>query len=162
MNIKENKHGTLPVVTASTRDRSVTVLKGQGSRQMKQKFQFDQVYTSFSTQEEVFEDTLKPVIRCVFMNEFQCSFAHHFPVLAMYRTQICFTRFLLISHDSDVLNGFESTVFAYGQTGTGKVSYQEIAEGMEPLSSRLTLLLPPSYYTTLQHCNQFLDFYYGG
>uniref|UniRef100_A0A7S4K938 Kinesin motor domain-containing protein n=1 Tax=Odontella aurita TaxID=265563 RepID=A0A7S4K938_9STRA len=88
MNEKEKKHGTLPVVTASTADKSVTVIKGQGARQARSHFNFDHVFTSFSAQEEVFEQTLKPVI-------------------------------------GDVLKGYESTVFAYGQTGTGKTHTME-------------------------------------
>jgi kinesin family protein 11 len=84
LNDKEKKNSTLPVVSASTSDRTVTVLKGTGSRQVKTCYKFDNVFTAFSTQEDVFEATLKPVIH-------------------------------------DVLNGYESTVFAYGQTGTGKV-----------------------------------------
>ena len=59
----EKKHGTLPVVTASTGDKTVTVIKGKGARQVRQQFSFDNVFTSFSTQEEVFDETLKPVIR---------------------------------------------------------------------------------------------------
>jgi len=65
MNGKEKKHGTLPVVTASTQDKTVTVIKGHGSRQIKSSFCFDNVFTAFSSQEEVFEGTLKPVIRYV-------------------------------------------------------------------------------------------------
>lgn len=84
LNTKEKKHGTLPVVSASTADKTVTVIKGQGSRQARSSYNFDNVFTAFSSQEEVFDATLKPIIR-------------------------------------DVLMGFESTVFAYGQTGTGKV-----------------------------------------
>ena len=80
LNEKEKSHGTLPVVSASTNEKTVTVIKGQGSRQVKASYKFDNVFTAFSTQEEVFEATLQPVIR-------------------------------------DVLMGFESTVFAYGQTG---------------------------------------------
>ena len=80
LNEKEKIHGTLPVVSASTNEKTVTVIKGQGSRQVKTSYKFDNVFTAFSTQEEVFEATLQPVIR-------------------------------------DVLMGFESTVFAYGQTG---------------------------------------------
>lgn len=62
MNEKEKKHGTLPVVTASTQDKTVTVIKGHGSRQIRSCFSFDNVFTAFSSQEEVFEETLKPVI----------------------------------------------------------------------------------------------------
>ena len=66
----------------------MTVIKGKGSRQSRSQFSFDNVFTSFSTQEEVFEATLEPVI-------------------------------------DDVFKGFESTVFAYGQTGTGKTHTME-------------------------------------
>jgi hypothetical protein len=78
LNDREKKYGTLPVVTASTLDKSVTAIKGKGKTKSKQTFQFDNVFTSFSTQEDIFEATLQPIIR-------------------------------------DVLNGYESTVFAYGQ-----------------------------------------------
>ena len=88
LNEREKKHGTLPVVSASTSDKTVTVIKGTGSRQIKSSYKFDNVFTSFSTQEDVFEATLRPIIR-------------------------------------DVLMGYESTVFAYGQTGTGKTHTME-------------------------------------
>ena len=81
LNEREQKHGTLPVISASTSDKTVTVIKGSGPRQIRSSFKFDNVFTSFSTQEDVFEATLQPIIR-------------------------------------DVLMGYESTVFAYGQVGT--------------------------------------------
>jgi hypothetical protein len=62
MNSAEKKHGTLPVIKASTNDKTVTVIKGQGSRQVRSSFSFDHVFTAFSTQLEVFEDTLKPLV----------------------------------------------------------------------------------------------------
>ena len=62
MNEKEKKHGTLPVVSASTKDKTVTVIKGHGSRQAMTCLSFDNFFTAFSSQEEVFEATLKPVI----------------------------------------------------------------------------------------------------
>jgi hypothetical protein len=88
MNEYETKHGTLPVITAKTQDATVSVIKGKGRKQMKSSYRFDNVFTAFSTQEEVFEATVKPVIL-------------------------------------DVMRGFESTVFAYGQTGTGKTHTSE-------------------------------------
>jgi len=88
MNESEKKDGTLPVVTAKTTEKSVTVIKGKGRKQSKSSYSFDNVFTAFSTQEEVFEATVKPVIM-------------------------------------DVMRGFESTVFAYGQTGTGKTHTME-------------------------------------
>ncbi len=53
MNAKELKGNTLPVVTASTEKREVTVIKGSGTRQQRQVYSFDNVFTSFSTQQEV-------------------------------------------------------------------------------------------------------------
>jgi len=88
MNGREEDEGTLPVVTASTSSKTVTVIKGSGSRQQRSSYTFDNVFASMSTQKEVFESTLKPVI-------------------------------------SDVMSGYESTVFAYGQTGTGKTHTME-------------------------------------
>jgi kinesin family protein 11 len=88
MSDRELKGNTLPVVTASTEKREVTVIKGTGARTLRNTFAFDNVFTSFSTQQEVFDQTLAPVI-------------------------------------SDVLGGYESTVFAYGQTGTGKTHTME-------------------------------------
>lgn len=88
MNDKEKAVGVLPVVTAKTQEKTVTVIKGKGRKQIKSSYSFDNVFTAFSTQEEVFEATVKPVI-------------------------------------VDVMRGFESTVFAYGQTGTGKTHTME-------------------------------------
>mmetsp|Transcript_13269 Transcript_13269/g.49619 ORF Transcript_13269/g.49619 Transcript_13269/m.49619 type:complete len:247 (-) Transcript_13269:15-755(-) len=88
MSEREQKGNTLPVVTASTEKKEVTVIKGAGTRTLRSTFKFDNVFTSFSTQKEVFDQTLAPVI-------------------------------------ADVLDGYESTVFAYGQTGTGKTHTME-------------------------------------
>ena len=63
MNTAEKEHGTLPVIKASTQDKSVTVIKGQGSRQVRSCFTFDNVFTAFSTQDEIFEATMRPVIK---------------------------------------------------------------------------------------------------
>jgi hypothetical protein len=81
MNEKEQIQGTLPVVNASSVNNTITAVRGNGRKQQRSSFTFDNVFSSYTTQEQVFEATLKPVI-------------------------------------DDVLNGFESTVFAYGQTGT--------------------------------------------
>jgi hypothetical protein len=88
MNKKEEMQGTLPVVNASSVDNTITAIKGNGRGQQRSSFNFDNVFSSYTTQEQVFESTLKPVI-------------------------------------NDVLQGFESTVFAYGQTGTGKTHTME-------------------------------------
>ena len=78
--MNEDESKTLPVVHASSMDNSVTTLKGFGKAQQRTTFNFDTVFSASATQEEVFDSTLKPIIR-------------------------------------DVLYGYESTVFAYGQTG---------------------------------------------
>ena len=88
MSARELKGNALPICTASTEKKEVTVIKGTGARTLRSTFAFDDVFTSFSTQKEVFDQTLAPVV-------------------------------------ADVLNGFESTVFAYGQTGTGKTHTME-------------------------------------
>jgi hypothetical protein len=130
LNDKERKHGTLPVVSASTADKTVTLLRGTGSRQTKTSYKFDNVFTAFSTQEEVFEATLKPVIR-------------------------------------DVLMGYESTVFAYGQTGTGKTHTMEgdlndaTLFGVIPRSAAAifeTLQNNPEYLSSSVYCS-FLEIY---
>ena len=72
MNEKELRGNTLPVVTASTEAKSVTVIRGSGPRQMKTTYSFDNVFTSFSTQREVFEQTLEPVIQDV-LSGFECT-----------------------------------------------------------------------------------------
>jgi kinesin family protein 11 len=88
MSARELKGNALPICTASTEKKEVTVIKGTGARTLRSTFAFDDVFTSFSTQKEVYDQTLAPVV-------------------------------------ADVLNGFESTVFAYGQTGTGKTHTME-------------------------------------
>lgn len=62
LNDREKKHGTLPVISASTKDKTVTVIRGTGSRQARASYSFDNVFTAFSTQEDVFDTTLKPMI----------------------------------------------------------------------------------------------------
>jgi len=113
MNESEKKHGTLPVVTAKTQEKSVTVIKGKGPRQIKSSYTFDNVFTAFSTQEEVFEATVKPMI-------------------------------------SDVMRGFESTVFAYGQTGTGKTHTMEGSLS----SPELYGVIPRSAQAIFEHLKQ--------
>ena len=53
MNEKELKGNTLPVVTASTEQKQVTVIRGAGTRQQRNMYGVDNVFTSFSTQKEV-------------------------------------------------------------------------------------------------------------
>ena len=83
--------GTLPVVTSSTQNREVTIIRGSGKDQVRSTFKYDAVFGSYATQSEIFGRVL----------------AGEGSVIA------------------DVMKGFESTVFAYGQTGTGKTHTME-------------------------------------
>lgn len=125
INDREKTHGTLPVVTASSQDKTVTVVRGSGRRQARSSYAFDNVFSAFTTQEEVFDATLRPILR-------------------------------------DVMLGFESTVFAYGQTGTGKTHTMEgelsspDLHGIIPRSARniFETLSQPEYtsHTVLASC----------
>jgi len=63
MNDSEMKSGTLPVITASCQDKTITVVKGQGSKQSRSLYTFDNVFSGFTSQEEIFDVTLKPIIQ---------------------------------------------------------------------------------------------------
>jgi len=88
LNAKEKQGHTLPIVNSSSQRNEVTLIKGIGFKAMRHTFNFDKVFNEFTTQQEIFEQTLAPLV-------------------------------------NDVLKGFESTVFAYGQTGTGKTYTME-------------------------------------
>jgi len=90
MSDREKKTGTVPAASASTERREVAVARvtAGGTRQTRSTFHFDDVLTSFSTQEDVFNATLAPLV-------------------------------------GQVLAGYETTAFAYGQTGTGKTYTME-------------------------------------
>lgn len=79
------------MVTSSTANQEVTIVRGTGKAQIRSTFRYDGVYGSYATQAEVFDGVL----------------AGPHSVL------------------SDVMRGYESTVFAYGQTGTGKTHTME-------------------------------------
>ena len=63
LNDSEMKNGALPVITASCQDKTITVVKGQGNRQVRSMYNYDNVFSGFSTQDEVYQVTLKPIIR---------------------------------------------------------------------------------------------------
>jgi kinesin family protein 11 len=88
MSEREKTAGTVPVCTASTDRREVVVARNLGGRQVRTAFNFDAVLGSFSTQEDVYNASVRPLIE-------------------------------------QVLNGFDATAFAYGQTGTGKTYTME-------------------------------------
>lgn len=88
MSDREKTDGTVPVATASTEHREIVVARSLGGRQVRTAFNFDAVLGSFSSQEDVFNASVKPLV-------------------------------------DQVLNGYEATAFAYGQTGTGKTYTME-------------------------------------
>ena len=53
LNEKEKRAGTLPVVSSSTSDSTVSIIRGEGKRQARSGFKVDSVFGSFATQEEV-------------------------------------------------------------------------------------------------------------
>ena len=60
MNKFEKKMGVTPAISGATESKTVTVIKGHGmTRAM---FSFNDVYTSFATQKEVFDGSISNVI----------------------------------------------------------------------------------------------------
>jgi len=80
MNEREIAEGKLQVVQASPPDKTITTNRRNGNIVQRNSFKYNSVFSSFATQKQVFESTLKPMMR-------------------------------------DVLDGFEITALAYGQTG---------------------------------------------
>ena len=86
LNAREQRSNTLPIVTASQERKQVKLVRGVGPKAVCHEFHFDNVFNAYTSQEEVFSSTLKPIV-------------------------------------TDVLRGFECTVFAYGQTVAIILSY---------------------------------------
>ena len=61
MNDTEKQLNTTPAVSGSCESKTVTVIKDTGLA--RSVFSFDDVFTGFSTQEEVFQGTLAPTIK---------------------------------------------------------------------------------------------------
>jgi kinesin family protein 11 len=119
MNERELKNNTLPVVTGSTDKREVTLIRGVGQRQIRQTYNFDSVFTSFSSQSEVFQ-TIHPLISEV-MQGFEATVRSD---ARLYCRPLCAC--CLAGHVcSDRSPGDRPQVFAYGQTGTGKTHTME-------------------------------------
>ena len=60
LNDREQKKDTTPVVTANTSSNEVTVLKGTGKAQTRNTFKFGNVFNTYTTQKDIFEQTLEP------------------------------------------------------------------------------------------------------
>ncbi|CAE7677176.1 Klp61F, partial [Symbiodinium sp. CCMP2456] len=139
MNDREKKAGATPAATASTERREVAVVRilAGGTRQVRSTFHFDDVLTSFSSQEDVFRATLQPLVGQATTAEFVVVVVtgrserttyytvHEWTVATVDVVVMAVTpriAMLVIFSASiaQVLAGYETTAFAYGQTGTGK------------------------------------------
>ena len=129
---KREKSGSsdhIPVITTDMNENSVTIVKGLGSKAVQHRFHVDSVFGSFAEQQEIFDNSVRPII-------------------------------------SEVLDGFEATVFAYGQTGTGKTYTMEgdIASeehmGIIPRSCKTFFekLAEPQYVSSRVSCS-YLEIY---
>ena len=76
VNAKEKKDGTLPVVSNSTADSVVTVVRGQGAKASRSAFKVDKTFGSFSSQEEVFDETMPPILKDLRPMDFAEAVAH--------------------------------------------------------------------------------------
>uniref|UniRef100_A0A7S4RSJ0 Kinesin motor domain-containing protein n=1 Tax=Alexandrium monilatum TaxID=311494 RepID=A0A7S4RSJ0_9DINO len=77
MNEREKKVGTVPAATASTERREVSVVRMLGgTRKVVSNFHFDGVLTSFSSQSEVYQSTLSPLIGEVLAGYEATAFAY--------------------------------------------------------------------------------------
>ena len=87
-NEEERKAGQPSVITCDPESKSVKVSYGPAGKKVIKSFNFDKVFGMYSTQEQVFEQVVRPIV-------------------------------------DEVLAGFNCTIFAYGQTGTGKTHTME-------------------------------------
>lgn len=82
LNSEEKKTGQSTIVTCDSADKRINVAYGPTGKKITKSFQFDKVFGMYSTQDEVFEQIVRPIV-------------------------------------DETLEGFNCTIFAYGQTGTG-------------------------------------------
>ena len=75
MNATEKADGTLPVVSANSRNKSISINNNKKGA-LPQVFQFDQVYSSFARQEHIFRETVQPLIGDVLNGYEACVFAY--------------------------------------------------------------------------------------
>lgn len=114
---REKQHNVVPVVSALSSQKEVSVIKEVYGRSTTKKhvFHFDDVFTNFTTQEEVFATTLAPMISDV-MQGFESTGAMPHIFFDSQSSPKC-----LIPPPRPCMR----TVFAYGQTGTGKTYTME-------------------------------------
>lgn len=82
LNAEEKKNGSATVVNCDIENKSIKVAYGPAGKKIMKNFTFDKVFGTYSRQEEVFDQVVRPIVE-------------------------------------ETLAGFNCTIFAYGQTGTG-------------------------------------------
>ena len=60
MNEMEKRMGVTPAISASTEHKTITAIKGHGMTRIM--YSFDDVYSGFATQKEVFDSSISEVI----------------------------------------------------------------------------------------------------
>jgi kinesin family protein 11 len=85
---EEERRSSQPMVVTCDNDKNITVSYGPTLRKTEKTFAFDRVFGTYSTQSEVFDAVVLPIVE-------------------------------------EALDGFNCTIFAYGQTGTGKTHTME-------------------------------------
>ena len=108
--------------------RSQEAMKGPEA----QGFTFDRVFQMDTKQHEVFEFGVKDIVDGTF------SSFEHFDTPSVQTTE-CFAC-------SDVMDGYNGTVFAYGMTGSGK----SVSPGLR-MMERQPNLCSPAHFPRLQH-----------
>ena len=89
MNAEEQSENERSVVNTRDALREVSITQTvKGDKQVDRTYNFDQVFGAHATQEDIYDDAVRPVVE-------------------------------------EVLEGFNCTIFAYGQTGTGKTHTME-------------------------------------
>ncbi len=88
LNSAERAAKTPSLVTVDTERSKVHVAVNHGSKRGKKDYHFDMAFSQYTTQEEIYNNAISPIVE-------------------------------------EVLQGFNCTVFAYGQTGTGKTYTME-------------------------------------
>ena len=88
VNGEERRTAQATAIACDSAKKEVTVSSGPAGKKTSKTFTFDKVFGMYSTQEEVFETMVRPMV-------------------------------------DEALAGFNTTIFAYGQTGTGKTHTME-------------------------------------
>jgi len=76
MSEREKADGTVPVATSSTERKEVVVSRSLGGRQVRTAFNFDGVLGSFSTQDDVFNTSVRPLVDQVLSGFDATAFAY--------------------------------------------------------------------------------------